>query len=110
MTSVGAADRSDRAGVARCREPVVNRGPDAAALNRRFSRTVMASDQKDNSLAPADGLLKPAIDCVPRGIEGQAVKIEDTVRLDRAGTKAAIPARVQSTPEPARSARQLPGL
>lgn len=92
MTPVGGADRGDGGGVTRCREPVVDRGADLAALDRRFARSVVTGDQKDDALASGNGALEPAVDRRPRAVEGEAVKVEDAVGLNDAGVKATVPA------------------
>jgi hypothetical protein len=102
MTPMGAANRGDRAGVARHREPIVNCSPDPAALDRWIAGPVMAGDQQDDALAPGNGPLKPAVDRLPGTVEGEAVEVEHAVRLDFSGPKAPVPACVQGASNPLR--------
>jgi hypothetical protein len=83
MTPVSPANRCDFPRVARCGEPVVDRGPDLAALHRRVARPVMARDQEHDALAASDRLLQPSVDRGPSRIEGQTMEIEHPIRLDR---------------------------
>ena len=69
--------------MARCRQPVVNRGADAAPLDRRLAGPVMAGDQQHHAFAARDRLLKAAIDGRPRRVEIHPVQIEHAIRLDR---------------------------
>src|SRR5437868_2209631 len=96
MMSVGAANRGDQARVPRRREPIVNGGPDFAALDRRIARTMVTGNQQHNALAAGDRLLEPAVDCSPRGVEREAVQIEHPIGLDRSRTKPAVPARIEA--------------
>ena len=95
MTPVSAAHRGDISGVARRGEPVVDRSADAPAFDRRVARAVVAGDQKQHAVAGKNRLLEPAVDRLPGGVEGQAVKIERPVGLDRAGAQAPVPAAVE---------------
>ena len=100
MMPMGAADGRDRASVTRRVEPVVNRRPDLAALDGRLARPMMAGDQQDDALAPRDRLVEPAVDRLPSRVEGQPVKVEHSVRLDRAGAKATVPACIECLADP----------
>jgi hypothetical protein len=84
MTPVRPANRCDIARVARCREPVMDRCPDLAALHRRVAGPVMARDQEHDALAARDRLLQPSVDRGPGVIEGQTMQIEHSIRLDGA--------------------------
>ena len=107
MTPMSAADRRDRSGVARRRQPVVDRGPDFPALDRRIARPVVPRDQEYDALAPGDGSLQPAVDRGPGAVEIVAVQIEHSIRLGRAGTKAPVPARVERRSKLGRRAQRL---
>lgn len=91
MTPVSAANRGDRTRVTRGGEPIVDGGADPAPLDRRTAGTMMPRDQQDDALAPDNRLLQPVVDHVPGAIEGEAVKIEHTIGLDRARPKASVP-------------------
>ena len=88
-------DRGDVRGMARCSEPVVNRGADAAALDRRIAGAMVASDQQHEAVAARDGGLEGSVDRSPGGIEAHPMQIEHAVRLDRAAPKPLVPAAVQ---------------
>ncbi len=62
----------------------MNRGADPAALDRRLARPMMTGDEEDDALIPRDRLLQATVDGLPRGVEGQAVKVEDPLGLDGA--------------------------
>jgi hypothetical protein len=44
-------------------EPVVNGGPDLAALDRRLARTVMTRNQEKHAFAARDRQVDAAVDC-----------------------------------------------
>jgi hypothetical protein len=92
MTPMSPANRGNRAGMARSREPVVDGRPDLAALYRRIARAVMPGDQQDHSVAARDCLLQATIDRLPRSVERHPVEIERAIRLDIARPKPAVPA------------------
>jgi hypothetical protein len=95
MAPVSAADRSDRAGVARCRKPLMNGGADLTALDRRIARTMVAGDQEHDALTAGDCLLEAAVDAMPCVVERQAVEIEHAIGLDGARTQPPVPARIE---------------
>jgi hypothetical protein len=69
VAAVSAPDGGNVCSMARGRQPVVNRGADAASLDRWIAGPVMAGDEKDHALAMPDRLFKSTIDCCPRTIE-----------------------------------------
>jgi hypothetical protein len=95
MSPVSASNGGNSRCMTRCREPVVDRGADLAALDRRLSRAMMTGDQQHDALAAGDGVAKPAVDRPPRAVEGHAVEVEDSVGLDNAVTQPPVPAAVE---------------
>jgi hypothetical protein len=89
------SNRSDVGGMARCSEPVVDGSPDRAAPDRRLARPLVTGDQKEHAVAARYRLLEGPVNCAPCAVEGQAVQIDDSVRLDAAPAKAPIPACVE---------------
>jgi hypothetical protein len=88
-------DGSDGGGVARGRQPIVNRGPDLASLHRRIARSRMAGDEEKHPLACGDRPLQARVDCVPRLVQVEAVKVERPIGLDRPRTEASVPRRIE---------------
>lgn len=95
MAPVSTADSSDRAGVAGCRQPVVNRCPNAAALDRCLARAMMASDQQQYPVPGRDGLLQRAVDGRPRRVERHAMQVEGTIGPYGSGSKLPVPAPIE---------------
>ena len=95
MASVRVPDRGDIRRVARRFEPVMHRRPNPPALDRRIARPVMPGDQQQHAIAASDCLFETAIDCLPRGVEIQAMEVEHTIRINRTGAKSFVPASVQ---------------
>ena len=50
VAAVRAADRGDHSRVPRSGEPVVDRSPDLAALDRRFAGSMVARDEQQDAL------------------------------------------------------------
>lgn len=96
MARVSAPHRGDCAGVARSRQPVVNRSPDLAAPNRGLALPRMAGDQQHDTVAGGNRPVEPEIDRIPSPVEVEAVKIDHPVRTDRARSKPPVPGRVES--------------
>ena len=92
MTPMSPANRGDRAGMARSREPVVDGGPDFAALDRRIARAVVPGDQQNHAVASRNRLLEAAIDRLPGSVERHPVEIERAVRIYIARTQPPVPA------------------
>jgi hypothetical protein len=84
MSAMSSTNGGDAAGVARGRQPVVNRGADLPALHRRLAGTVMAGDEQHDPVAPRDRQLEQVVDCIPCLVEIVAVKVEHAIRLDPA--------------------------
>ena len=95
MASVRAPHGSDVRGVARSREPVMDRCPDAAALDRRIAWTMMPRDQQQQAVAASNRLIKPTIDRTPCGVEAHAMEVEHPIRCDSTVAKAFIPTSVE---------------
>lgn len=95
MAPVRTANGCDFRRMARSGQPVVDCGSDLAALDRWFTGTVMASNQKHDPLAARDCLIKATVYRTPGAVEVHAVKVEHSVRLDRAIAKALVPSAIQ---------------
>ena len=95
MTAVGAAHGGDVRGMAGSGQPIVNRCSDAPALDRGLARPMMARDQEQHPLTASDGLFEAAIDRRPSAVEVHAVKVQDSVRLDRAAAQPFVPVSVE---------------
>ena len=95
MPPMGATNGRDTARVSRRRKPVVNGRTDLPALHRRLAGPVMPGDQQQHSVSPRDCSLEPPVDCPPGLVEVHPVKVEDTIRRDRARTQAPVPASIQ---------------
>jgi hypothetical protein len=65
-------------------KPVVHRGADAPALDRRVAGAMMAGNQKQDAIASVDGSFERAVDRLPGLIEVHSVQIERPIGLDRA--------------------------
>lgn len=77
------------------RQPVMNCGANLATLDGWFARSVVASDQQQHSVAAPNGLLQRAVDRRPGSVEGQAMKVEDAVRIDRPAAQSLVPAAIE---------------
>jgi hypothetical protein len=95
MTAMGASHCGDMLRMPGCREPVMNRGPDATALDGWFAGPMMARNQQKNAVAACYCLLERMVDRGPCTIEVHAMKIEHPVRLDRSAPQLLVPAAVQ---------------
>ena len=84
----------------------MNRGPDFAALHRWIPGPVMAGDQEHDAIAPGNGLLEPTVDRLPRAVEAHAMEIERAIGLDRARTKAPVPACIERIAKLGRQTRR----
>src|SRR4051794_34499941 len=100
MAPVRAAHGSNARRVPRSGKPVVDRGPNAPARDRRLAWPMMAGNEQDNAVAAVNRLLENAVDRAPRGVERHPMQVEDPVRLGRARAEPAVPTRVESGPEP----------
>lgn len=95
MAAVRSADRRDLRRVTRRREPVVHRGANSPALDRRIAGTMVAGDQEDEPIASRDSLFQTAVDGPPRRVEIHPVQVENPVRLNRSGADPPVPAAVE---------------
>ena len=95
MTAVRPPYGSDLRRVARHREPVVHRGPDPAAPDRRLAGAFVAGDQQKQPVAGGDRSFEPAVDRIPCLIEVQPVKVENAVWLDISRPKPPVPAGIE---------------
>jgi len=90
--------------MARGGEPVVNRSPDRSAAYRRLSRSMMAGDEQYYAVAARDRLLERPVDRAPSAVESHSVKVDNSIGLNPAAGKAAVPTSVE------RRARRPPFL
>ena len=95
MTPVSAPDRSNLRGMARCRQPIVDCGTDAPALNRRLAPAMMAGDQQDDAVASKDRLLEASVDRRPCAIEVQAMEVDRDIGLDIAASQTLVPTPIE---------------
>ena len=107
MAPMCSANRGDAPGMARCREPVVDRRADLPALNRRLTRTMVSGNQQNDPVSPGNRILEATIDRTPCLVEIHAVQIEDSVRVYGARGKPTIPASVERRPRPGPRRRSL---
>src|SRR5690349_32811 len=97
------ADGGDFAGVARGCEPIVDRGADGAAADRRLARALVAGDQEDKAIAARNRLLERTIDRTPCAVEAHSVEVDDAVGLHASAPQATVPAAVERGPGAGRS-------
>lgn len=95
MAPMRAANRRDVASVARRRKPVVHGGPNLAALDRRFSRTMVASDEENQAFTPENRVIEAAVDRVPCPIEVHPMKVDYPIGVDRSAPQFLVPAPIQ---------------
>lgn len=100
MPPMRAAHSSDAACVPRCGEPIVNRGADLAALNRRLPRTVMTGHEQQDAVAARDRFFELAVDCAPCRVQVHPVQIENTVGFDGTRAEPPVPAAVERRSRP----------
>src|SRR5690348_1143414 len=100
MAAVRSPNRGNVWRVPRSGKPIVHRGPDASARNRRLARPMMAGNEQDNAVAGVNGMLETAVDAAPRGVERHPVQIKHPVGLGRARAEPPVPACVERVPEP----------
>ena len=89
------ANGGDVAGMARCREPVVDRPADRPTAQRRLAGTLMTGDQENHALAQLRRDVERAVDRTPSAVEAHSVKIDDAIGLDASAAEAPIPAAVE---------------
>ena len=82
---MGATNRGDFVSVARGREPVVDRRADPPALDRRIAGPGMAGNQQKHPFTVNEGVFQRPINGLPGAIQIMAMKIDNSVGLDRAG-------------------------
>lgn len=92
---MGSADRCDASGMARNRQPVVNRRTDPAPHQRRVAATFMAGNQQDDPVSLGNRPIQRPIDRFPRPVEAVTMQVEDAVGLHTPRCQPAIPAAVQ---------------
>lgn len=95
MATVGAPDCGNPRRMAGSRQPVVHRGANPAAFQRRFALALMPSDQQQNPVSGGDRPLQSTVNRLPCAIQAVAMQIQRAVRLDPARTKSSVPAAVK---------------
>ena len=65
MAPMRTANRGDVAGVARRREPVVDRSTDRSAAERRLSRALVTGDEQHDTFTARDRYLQPTVNRLP---------------------------------------------
>ena len=95
MTPVSASYGGDVFGMARSREPVVNGRSDAASLDRRIARPMMAGDEQYDPVPARDRLLQAAVDRIPGRVEVHAVKVEHAIGLNGSAPQLLVPTTVE---------------
>jgi len=100
MAPVRTAHGSNVRCMPRSGKPVVDRGPNAPARDRRLAWPMMAGNEQDNAVTGINRLLENAVDRAPRGVERHPVQVKHPVGLGLARAEPAVPARVESSPEP----------
>jgi len=86
MPPVRAPDGGDLGGMARCRQPVMDSGPDLSSLDRRIAGPMVPGDQQDDAVAAGYGAVEAAVDGRPSRVEVHPMKVEHPVRLDGPAT------------------------
>ena len=112
MPSMRLTDRSDPRRMSRYGQPIVDRGANPPALDRRITFSGMAGDQQQDPFAARDRGFERAVDRLPRLVEIVAMEIEDPVGLNRAALEPPIPTaveRVGDHPARRRRSRQSAG-
>lgn len=77
------------------RQPVVDRGANPAAFERRFALALMPRDQQQYPVSGGNRALQSAIDRLPCPIEAVAMQIQRPVGLDPARSKSPVPTPVE---------------
>ena len=95
MTAMRPADCGDRTGVAGCRKPAIDGGPDSPTRKRRIAFAAMAGDEQDQAVAGGNCALEASVNRLPSGIEAVPVKVDNPVGLDASARQAAVPACVE---------------
>jgi hypothetical protein len=65
-------------------KPVVHRGADAPALDRRVAGAMVAGYQQQHAIASVDGSFERAVNRLPCLVEVHAVQVERPIRFDGA--------------------------
>ena len=96
VTPMSAADCCDIAAHGARPQPVVDRGTDGAAPNRRLAGPMVAGNQEKDSLALRDRMFQVPVDRAPGAIERHSVKVDDPVRFARSlpEARSQLPSRV----------------
>lgn len=96
MTGMGPSDGGDVPGMARSCQPVADRRPDRASLDRPvLALRRLAGDEQDNPRAHCYRPVEASIEKVVGGSEIVAVKIDDEIGLDHPPRQPAAPASVE---------------
>lgn len=81
--------------MARGREPIVNGRSDAASLDRRIARPMMAGDEQYDPVPARDRLLQAAVDRIPGRVEVHAMKVEHAIGLNGPAAQLLVPITVE---------------
>jgi len=90
-----AAHRSDRGGMARGGQPVVNGGADLAPFDGRLAGSMMPGDQQQDAITARDRLFQTEVDRRPGAVQVQSVKVEHTVGISPPGGQLPVPAAIE---------------
>lgn len=95
MPAMSAPNGRNFAGMARCREPIVDRGADGSPPDRRLARPLVAGDEEQDPVAARDRLLERPVDRSPGAIQGQSMEVDNSVRLEQPTAQPPVPAAVE---------------
>ena len=95
MATVGAPHCGNPRRMAGSRQPVVHRGANPAAFQRRFPLALMPRDKQQYPVSGGNRPLQSAVNRLPCAIEAVAMQIQRPVRLDPARPKSPVPAAVE---------------
>ena len=95
MAAVSTPYRGNPRGMARCRQPVMNGGPDSAAFQWRLALALMPCDEEQHPVSCSNRALQPMIDGLPGAIETVAVEIDRSIGHDPSAFKSPIPIAVE---------------
>jgi len=73
----------------------VNRGPNSAALQRRFALTLMAGNQQHDPVPGGNRPLQSKVNRLPCTIEAVAMQIQRSVGIDPSRSKPPVPTAVK---------------
>ncbi len=95
MAAMRRAHCGDLRRVSRRRQPVVDRGANPAAHDRRIAPSLMPGNQQYDAVPRGNGALQHMIDRGPGTIEVMAMEVEGAVGADISRSQALIPRPVE---------------